>query len=222
MKHIQIAIDGPSGSGKSTLAKAVAKRFGIVYVDTGALYRTIGLAAKRRGIAGTDRTAVCAMLPYIRIELVYRDGVQAVLLDGEDVSGEIRTGEISMYASNVSAIPEVRSYLLDTQRNIAATHSVVMDGRDIGTVILPNADLKFFLVADDETRARRRYLELTEKGASTTYEEVLADMRLRDKQDASRDIAPAVAAPDTEKLDNSNLTIEQTLELIAPRIEALL
>lgn len=222
MKHIQIAIDGPSGSGKSTLAKAIAKKYGIVYVDTGALYRAIGLAAQRRGLLATDRNGVCGMLPYIKVSLAYVDGAQQVLLDGVDVSGEIRTPEISMMASGVSAIPEVRAFLLSIQRDIAASTSVVMDGRDIGTVILPNADLKFFLTADDETRAHRRYAELAAKGADTTFGAVLSDMRQRDKQDASRDIAPAVAAPDAMLVDNSALSIDDTLARLAPMIEALL
>ena len=222
MKQIQIAIDGPSGSGKSTLAKAVSKKYGIVYVDTGALYRTVGLAVSRRGISEKDVPAIIAVLPQINVTLTYRDGNQVVLLDGEDVSGLIRTPEIAKYASAVSAVPEVRAYLLDTQRSIAATNSVVMDGRDIGTVILPNAKVKIFLEANDEERAQRRFAELAAKGDTTSYEAVLAGMRGRDKQDATRAVAPAIPAADAVHIDNTALTPEETLEMIAPMIEAAL
>lgn len=222
MKQIQIAIDGPSGSGKSTLAKAVSKKYGIVYVDTGALYRTVGLAVLRRGISEKDTTSIVAVLPKITVTLTYRDGNQVVLLDGEDVSGLIRTPEIAKYASAVSAVPEVRAYLLDTQRSIAATNSVVMDGRDIGTVILPQAQVKIFLEANDEERAQRRFAELAAKGDSTSYEAVLAGMRGRDKQDSTRAVAPAVPAPDAIHIDNTDLTPEETLARISPLIEAAL
>lgn len=222
MKMIQIAIDGPSGSGKSTLAKAVSKKYGIVYVDTGALYRTVGLAVLRRGISEKDAAAIVAVLPQITVTLTYQNGNQVVLLDGEDVSGLIRTPEIAKYASAVSAIPEVRAYLLDTQRSIAAQNSVVMDGRDIGTVILPNAQVKIFLEANDEERAHRRFAELAAKGDSTSYEAVLAGMRGRDKQDSTRAVAPAVPAPDAIHIDNTMLTPEETLARIAPLIEAAL
>lgn len=222
MKMIQIAIDGPSGSGKSTLAKAVSKKYGIVYVDTGALYRTVGLAVLRRGISEKDASAIIAVLPEITVTLTYQNGNQVVLLDGEDVSGLIRTPEIAKYASAVSAIPEVRAYLLDTQRNIAAQNSVVMDGRDIGTVILPNAQVKIFLEANDEERAHRRFAELAAKGDTTSYEAVLSGMRGRDKQDSTRAIAPAIPAPDAIHIDNTTLTPEETLTMISPLIEAAL
>lgn len=222
MKMIQIAIDGPSGSGKSTLAKAVSKKYGIVYVDTGALYRTVGLAVLRRGISEKDAPAIVAVLPEITVTLTYQNGNQVVLLDGEDVSGLIRTPEIAKYASAVSAIPEVRAYLLDTQRSIAAQNSVVMDGRDIGTVILPNAQVKIFLEANDEERAHRRYAELAAKGDTTSYEAVLSGMRGRDKQDSTRAVAPAVPAPDAIHIDNTALTPEETLARISPLIEAAL
>ena len=222
MKMIQIAIDGPSGSGKSTLAKAVSKKYGIVYVDTGALYRTVGLAVLRRGISEKDAPAIVAVLPQITVTLTYQNGNQVVLLDGEDVSGLIRTPEIAKYASAVSAIPEVRAYLLDTQRSIAAQNSVVMDGRDIGTVILPNAQVKIFLEANDEERAQRRYAELAAKGDTTSYEEVLSGMRGRDKQDSTRAVAPAVPAPDAVHIDNTTLTPEETLAMISPLIDAAL
>lgn len=222
MKQIQIAIDGPSGSGKSTLAKAVSKKYGIVYVDTGALYRTVGLAVLRRGLSEKDTDAIVAVLPQITVTLTYKGGNQLVLLNGEDVSGLIRTPEIAKYASAVSAIPAVRAFLLDTQRSIAANHSVVMDGRDIGTVILPNAQVKIFLKANDEERAQRRFAELAAKGDTTSYEAVLAGMRGRDKQDSTRAVAPAVPAPDAIHIDNTDMTPEETLAKISPLIEAAL
>lgn len=204
MKPIQIAIDGPSGAGKSTVARALAARLGIVYVDTGALYRTVGYAVRQKGIDPKDAAAVAAMLPDVRLDLRYgADGRQEVFLNGEGMGDRIRTPEMSMYASAVSAIPAVRAFLLDTQREIARRSSVIMDGRDIGTVILPQADVKIFLTASDECRAKRRWEELRQKGMETDYEEVLADMRQRDRQDREREIAPAVAAPDATVFDNS-------------------
>lgn len=208
----QIAIDGPSGAGKSSLAKALAKKLGFIYVDTGALYRTIGYYAASRGIDTTVADAVIACLPEITLSLAYENGTQAVILNGENVGDRIRTPEASMQASNVSKIPEVRAFLLDTQRNIAKENSVIMDGRDIGTVILPNADVKIFLVSSFETRAERRVKELREKGIETTFEAVLADMIARDKQDSTRAVAPAVPAEDAVHLDNSALTFEETVE----------
>ncbi len=219
---MKIAIDGPSGAGKSYLAKAIAKRLGIVYVDTGALYRTIGLYVRRKEVKPDDASAVEALLPEINLELVYADGVQKVILCGDDVGDKIRTPEMSMYASAVSAIPAVRTFLLSTQRDIAAKNSVVMDGRDIGTVILPDADVKIFLTASNEARAKRRYAELCEKGISTTYEDVLSEMIVRDKNDSTREVAPAVAAEDAILLDNSELNAEETvlaaLEIISAKL----
>lgn len=204
MKSIQIAIDGPSGAGKSTVARALAQRLGIVYVDTGALYRTVGYAVRQHGVDPKDAAAVAALLPGIRLELRYEaDGTQQVYLNGEAMGNRIRTPEMSMYASAVSAIPAVRAFLLDTQREIARHNSVIMDGRDIGTVILPQADVKIFLTASDACRAKRRWEELRQKGMETDYEEVLADMRQRDRQDRERELAPAVAAPDATVFDNS-------------------
>lgn len=208
----QIAIDGPSGAGKSTIAKAIAAKMGIVYVDTGALYRTIGYFVRASGVEQTDAEDVIALLPKIHIEVKYENGTQCVYLNGENLGDKIREPEISMYASAVSKIPEVRSFLLDTQRSIAATNSVVMDGRDIGTVILPNADVKIFLTASNEKRAERRVAELLEKGMNVTYEEVLADMIARDEQDRNRDIAPAVPAEDSILLDTSEYTLEQSID----------
>ena len=208
----QIAIDGPSGAGKSSLAKALAKKLGFIYVDTGALYRTIGYYVASCGVDTTDADAVIARLPEITLSLAYENGTQDVILNGKGVGDRIRTPEASMQASNVSKIPEVRAFLLDTQRNIAKENSVIMDGRDIGTVILPNADVKIFLVSSFETRAERRVKELREKGIETTFEAVLADMIAHDKQDSSRAVAPAVPAEDALHLDNSALTFEETVE----------
>lgn len=209
---ISIAIDGPSGAGKSTISRAAAKLFGFIYVDTGAIYRTIGLAAKLRGIDVSDNDTVISMLPELRIELRYNDaGEQCMLLDGADVSRDIRLPEVSMLASKVSAIPEVREYLVDMQRKMAELHDVVMDGRDIGTVILPNADLKIFLTAGAEDRARRRYEELLQKGVQTTFESVLDDLIKRDEQDTMRAAAPLKAADDAVILDTSGNTLEQSV-----------
>jgi len=211
---IQIAIDGPSGAGKSTVAKAVAKKLGIIYVDTGALYRTIGYYVRSREVDPKDSAAVEALLPNISVELKYENGTQIVCLNGENLGDRIRTPEMSLYASAVSAIPAVRAFLLETQRDIARKNSVIMDGRDIGTVILPEADVKIFLTASDECRAMRRRDELLAKGIQTTYEEVLADMQKRDSDDRNRAVAPAVAAEDAILLDNTGLNLEESAEAI--------
>ena len=208
----KIALDGPSGAGKSSLAKKIARTLGIVYVDTGAMYRTIGLFVTRRGISPEDENAVIAVLPEIKLSIVFKNGEQHILLGDEDVGGYIRTPEISMAASRVSAIPAVRTFLLDTQRDLAKTASVIMDGRDIGTVIFPDAEVKIFLTASAEARARRRTLELAEKGMPTPYEEVLRDIITRDKNDREREVAPAVAAEDAIILDNSDLDLDGTVE----------
>lgn len=210
----QIAIDGPSGAGKSTVAKALAARLGIVYVDTGALYRTIGYYVRSRGVSPSDARGVEALLSQIHIRVAFEEGSQHVYLNGTDLGNRIREPEISMYASTVSAIPAVRTFLLETQRQIARENSVIMDGRDIGTVILPEADLKVFLTASREARAKRRVLELAQKGIETTYAQVLEDMEKRDEQDRTRAVAPAVAAPDAVVVDNSELTFEETLQTI--------
>lgn len=216
---IRIAIDGPGGAGKSTVAKSVAKRLGIIYVDTGALYRTIGLYMLNNGIDPKDAPAVAAALPDFTLELKFIDGKQTVLLNGEDVGDRIRTPEASMAASAVSAIKEVREYLLDTQRSIAAKNSVIMDGRDIGTVILPNAEVKIFLTASSEARARRRYDELIAKGQSVTYEQVYTEMVERDRNDSTRDIAPCVQAKDAVLLDNSELDLDGTVAAVLDIVE---
>lgn len=211
---IQIAIDGPGGAGKSTVAKAVAAKLGIVYVDTGALYRTIGYYVRQKNIAPDSREGVAACLPEISINIVYQDGAQHVYLNGEDLGDKIRTPEMSMYASAVSAIPEVRAFLLDTQRDIAKKNSVIMDGRDIGTVILPEADVKIFLTATEECRAQRRYKELIARGQNVTLEDVLAEMNQRDTQDSTRECAPTAAADDAILLDNTGMTFEETIDAI--------
>lgn len=200
---INIALDGPSGAGKSTLAKALAAKLGYIYTDTGAMYRTIGLAVKRMNISPEDTDAVIALLPSVKISLRFENGEQKIYLGDEDVGGLIRTNEISAYASKVSAIPAVRAHLLDLQRAIAAENNVIMDGRDIGTVILPNADVKFFVTVSDKERARRRYKELIAKGEVTTEQEVYEAMKARDLLDSTREVAPAVPAEDAIFLDNS-------------------
>ncbi|HJF53262.1 MAG TPA: (d)CMP kinase [Butyricicoccus pullicaecorum] len=211
---IAVAIDGPAGAGKSTIARAAAAQLGFVYVDTGALYRTIGLAVCRRGIDGTDVPGILATLPEIQVGLTYQDGAQHVLLDGEDVSDAIRTPQISTYASQVSSVPEVRAYLLDLQRDLARRQSVIMDGRDIGTVILPDAKVKIFLTASPEKRAARRCAELREKGQDVTVEGILADMERRDALDASRAVAPLKQAEDAVLVDTSDLTLEQSIDAV--------
>ena len=221
---INIAIDGPSGAGKSTIAKAVAKAKGYIYVDTGALYRSIGLWVARKGIAKDDKENIIAELCNITLELKYVEGTQRVYLNSEDVSDHIRTPEISMYASAVSAIPEVRAFLLDLQRDMAKKYDVIMDGRDIGTVILPDATVKIFMTASPEGRAKRRHKELLEKGIETTYQEVLSDMIERDRNDSTRDVAPAIPAEDAIHFDNSadgiDNSVAELIEIIDKAIEA--
>ena len=213
MKPVSIAIDGPSGAGKSTLAKRLAARLGYIYVDTGALYRAIAYAALERG-AQTDE-AVIAMLPELDIALSYEEGAQHVLLNGGDVSGLIRTPAVSMGASRVSAIPQVRQFLFDLQQRMAREHSVVMDGRDIGTVVLPDADVKIFLTASPETRALRRFKELEEKQPGVqTYEEVLRDVIQRDKQDTERIISPLRQAEDAVVVDTSFADLDQSEDML--------
>lgn len=211
---MKIAIDGPSGAGKSSVSKALAKELGVIYVDTGALYRTIGYHIRKCNILPTDKTGVIAQLPNIKLELKYIDGTQAVFLNGENLGDLIRQPEISMYASAVSAIPEVRTFLLDTQRDIARNNDVIMDGRDIGTVILPDADIKIFLTASLENRAKRRYDELTAKGVQVNFDDVLREMKERDDNDAGREVAPAVAAADAIVVDNTGFTVEQSVNTL--------
>lgn len=211
---ISVAIDGPSGAGKSSLAKRLARELGYLYVDTGAMYRAIGLYVLRAGVEPENETAVLALLPSVRIELKYAGGVQRVLLNGEDVSEAIRTEEVGMAASGVSAHPGVRAFLLDLQRQMARAHDLLMDGRDIGTVILPNATVKIFLTATPEARARRRLAELLEKGRQTDYETVLTGIRQRDWQDTHRAASPLAQAPDAVLVDTSELDFEQSVQAL--------
>lgn len=212
---IAIAIDGPAGAGKSSLSKEVAKELSFIYVDTGALYRTIGLAASRKGLKKEDKEEIISMLNDIDVKLSFNDeGTQIVLLNGEDVSSFIRTPEASMFASAVSAIPEVRAFLLDLQRNMAKSDNVIMDGRDIGTVVLPDAKIKIFLTASPEKRAMRRHKENIEKGIDSTYEEVLKDVNQRDYQDSHREIAPLKPAEDSVLVDTSDYDFEGSKELL--------
>ena len=219
---ISVAIDGPAGAGKSTLARRLAGELGYIYVDTGAMYRTIGLYALRAGKDPKDNEAVNALLPSIRLRLASVEGEQHIYLGDEDVSAAIRTEEAGMAASAVGANPTVRAYLLDTQRNMAKTQNVLMDGRDIGTVVLPDATVKIFLTASPEARATRRWKEYQAKGMSNTYEEVLADVKQRDYQDTHRAAAPLKQAEDAVLLDTSELNFEQSLaamkEIIAQKV----
>ncbi|MBR3545664.1 MAG: (d)CMP kinase [Oscillospiraceae bacterium] len=214
-----VAIDGPSGAGKSTIARRVSEEFGFIYVDTGAIYRTVGLAAALRKLDPKDKAAVVAMLPEISIRLAYgEDGLQHMYLDGEDVTSRIRTPEISLYASGVSAHPEVRAYLMEMQRSLARENDVVMDGRDIGTVVLPDAGLKIFLTASPEARARRRCSELIAKGQDVQYEDVLRDLKLRDENDSTRAAAPLKAAEDALLLDTTEMDFEESCRAVAEMI----
>ena len=214
MKNFSVAIDGPAGAGKSTIAKAVAQKMNFVYVDTGAIYRTVGLAAHRNGYALDDSKSISAMLPSLVIDMRYVDGVQKMFLADEDVSDEIRLPVISTYASGVAAIPEVRAFLLDMQRSMAERYDVLMDGRDIGTVVLPNADLKIFLTASAEERARRRYVQLQEKGTEQAFEEVLAEIVDRDKRDMERETAPLKQAEGAVYLDTSDMNQAQSIQAV--------
>lgn len=217
---IAIAIDGPAGAGKSTIAKAAAKHLGFIYVDTGAMYRAIGLNCLRNGIDPTDAQAVTALLADTKVSLARDEQKnQLVILNGEDVSGLIRTPEVSMAASRASAIPDVRAFLLSLQRDMAKEYDVIMDGRDIGTVVLPDAKVKIFLTASAEIRARRRYDELIEKGEDVKYEAVLADVIERDNNDMNRPIAPLKPAQDSVLCDTSDLTLEESIDLLIKTIE---
>ena len=214
-KHLVIAIDGPSGAGKSSLARRAAARFGIIYVDTGAIYRCVGLAAWRLGIDTKDAEAVAALLPSLDIRMVYNEaGEQRMYLGGEDVSSDIRLPEISICASNVSAHAAVRAFLLEMQRKMARKHSVIMDGRDIGTVVLPDAELKIYLTASAEARAQRRMLELQAKGIDSPFEEVLRDIELRDWQDSHRAEAPLRRADDAVLLDTTDYDFDESFALL--------
>lgn len=215
MKYYSIAIDGPSGAGKSTFAKKLAGDLSFVYVDTGAIYRTVGLYVKENGVESRDIEKIKLLLPEINIEVEYDEqGTQQMILNGRNVSKEIRMPEISLYASAVSSFPEVRNFLMELQRGFSRKYNVIMDGRDIGTVVLPNADLKIFLTAGAEARAKRRYDELIEKGVETTFDEVLSDMIKRDKDDSTRATAPLKQADDAVLVDTTELSLEESYEKI--------
>lgn len=220
MSTIRVAIDGPSGAGKSSLARAAAAALGFLYVDTGAIYRTVGLSARDRGVDPGDEAAVAAMLPALQVELRYDGaGQQKMFLNGRDVSGEIRLPEISRYASAVSALPVVRAYLMETQRELARKNNVVMDGRDIGTVVLPDAEAKIFLTASAKVRAERRCRELEERGTPQPFEEVLRDIEARDFRDTHREAAPLRQAEGAALLDTSALDFQQSLEALLEIIQ---
>ena len=223
MNRISIAIDGPGGAGKSTVAKALAGKYGFAYVDTGAIYRTIGLAVLRAGASPTDEDQVEPVLRSSSVDLDYDEtGLQHMLLNGEDVSREIRLPEISSYASKVSAHPAVRAALLELQREQARKRSVVMDGRDIGTVVLPDATLKIFLTASPEVRAQRRYDELRQRGTPQPYEEVFREMQERDLRDTTRAAAPLKPAPDAVTVDTSELNFEEVITELSRLVEGKL
>lgn len=219
---VNVAIDGPAGAGKSTIARTAAKALGYIYVDTGALYRAVGVYVLRQGKNTKDPDAVAALLPEISVELKFLGDVQHVFLNGEDVSTEIRTPEASMAASAVSAVPAVRQFLFDLQRDIAKKNACIMDGRDIGTVVLPEAQVKIFLTASPEARAMRRYKELREKGAEDTYEQVLDDLNRRDYEDSHRAIAPLKPAADSILVDTTSLTLEGAVQKVIDTIKEAL
>lgn len=211
---ISVAIDGPAGAGKSTISKQLAKKLQFIYVDTGALYRATGLKFLRQGIDTNLDCDITAILDTTKVDIKFIENEQRVFLDDEDVSSLIRTPEASMMASAVSAKPPVRAFLLEMQRKLARENNVIMDGRDIGTVVLPNAEVKIFLTASVETRAKRRFLELQEKGSTATFEEVLEDMKVRDYNDSHRDIAPLKPAEDSVTVDTSELNFEESVETL--------
>ena len=216
---IAAAIDGPAGAGKSTIARIAAKELGFIYIDTGAMYRSIGLACMKSNIDVNDAEAVKSILPQTEISIVFKDGEQHILLNGKDVSDEIRTEKVSMSASSVSAIPAVRSFLLELQRSFAKENNVIMDGRDIGTVVLPDAQVKIFLTASPESRARRRTDQLAEKGIEADYKAVLEDIIKRDYNDTHRETAPLKAADDAVLVDTTELTLEQSIAAISQIIK---
>jgi len=216
----KIAIDGPAGAGKSSISKKVAKALGYVYIDTGAMYRTVGLKAVRCGIDTKDAEGIASILPDLDIDIRHEGVEQHIFLDGENVSDQIRTPEISMAASNVSAIPAVRVALVELQRKLAENHDVVMDGRDIGSFVLPDAEVKIFLTASVEARAMRRYKELMEKGESVDFGTVKEDMVLRDKQDSTRAVSPLVVADGAAVIDTSDLNFEESVDAVLEHIRS--
>ena len=214
MDRISIAIDGPAGAGKSTIAKAIAKSIGIVYLDTGAMYRAVAYEAIREGIDILDQIRLASLVKNIKLDVIYKNGEQSILINGEDISGKIRTSEISKAASAVAAFPEVRMKLVEIQREIANIQSVVMDGRDIGTFVLPGAKVKIFLTASVEERARRRFDEMLDKGSNITFTEILKDIEERDYNDSTRTFAPLIKAEDAIEIDTTALTINEVVEKI--------
>jgi cytidylate kinase len=219
---INIAIDGPAGAGKSTISRLLARRLGYVYVDTGALYRAMGLFVLQSSVSTSDAQGVTTLLPKITLELKFEEDGQHVYLNGRDVSALIRSPEVSMASSQVSAIPAVRAFLLDLQKQIAANNNIVMDGRDIGTVVLPHAKIKIFLTASPQDRARRRYEEMLERGETADYNDVLADIIKRDKADSGREIAPLKPALDAVVIDTTGFELEKSLEKITSVVKELL
>lgn len=222
LKTINIAIDGPAGAGKSTLSKLLASRLGFLYIDTGALYRAIGLMALRSNIPASDDKCLRSLLGSIKIEIRFKNGGQHVYVNGEDVSTQIRSPEVSMAASAYSAVPQVRTFLLGLQKDMAARNNVVMDGRDIGTVVLPNADLKIFLTASAQDRANRRYTEMIQRGDTADYAQVLEDMIKRDAADSEREIAPLKQADDAVLLDTTGFTLEASLDALLALVRSKL
>ena len=219
-KSFSVAIDGPSGAGKSTIAKLCAEKLGFLYVDTGAMYRTVGLAVMNAGIHSMDSESIAALLPKIKITIEHDEkGMQRMMLDGKDVSSDIRSPQVSIYASDVSSMPVVRTFLHEMQRELASANKVIMDGRDIGTVLLPDADLKIFLTADASDRAQRRYVELLLRGVKATYEEVLEDINYRDENDKTRSAAPLRAAEDAIVIDTTGYSLEHSFAYICGLIE---
>jgi len=215
MESRSVALDGPSAAGKSTLARRAAKHFGYIYVDTGAMYRCVGLYALWNKVGSVDKEGVLSLLPEIRLDMSYdEEGVQRMFLSGQDVTDDIRAPEISTYASDVSAMPPVRAFLLSAQREMAVKHNVIMDGRDIGTVVLPNAGLKVFITAEPGARAMRRYLELLERNVDVTLQQVEREMIVRDKNDSERAAAPLKAAEDAVMLDTTSLDLEQSFDTL--------
>lgn len=219
MKPVAVAIDGPSGAGKSTIARILAKELQFIYVDTGALYRAVGYFALQNGLSPSDAAAIIPWLSTLNVRLGYENGEQRVYVNNEDVTGKIRTPEVSQAASAVSAIPQVRQFLFSLQQDMAKSQSVIMDGRDIGTVVLPGAQVKIFLTASAEDRARRRYDELIEKGMDVQYDDVLSDMIERDKRDSERAAAPLKAAEDAVIVDTSGNTLEQSVVQLRAIVE---
>lgn len=219
MSIVNIAIDGPAGAGKSTIAKSVSKELGFIYVDTGALYRTVGLNALRLGLDTKSAADVVPTLENVKVSLRFVNGEQRVFLGDEDVSAAIRQNEVSMAASNVSAIPAVRTFLFDLQRNIAKENNCIMDGRDIGTVVLPDAKIKIFLTASAEARAERRFKELEEKGQSVDFNALLEEIKQRDYQDSHREIAPLKQAEDAILVDTTNVGLEDAIKLVLTTVK---